>query len=105
MLKVFPTLEAKRIDYVWGGVVGITRNRMVHVGRLAPNVAFAQGFSGQGVALAGFIGKLMAEAMLGRPERFDLLTRFKIPAFPGGRNLRAVLQVAGMSLAGLMDRI
>jgi gamma-glutamylputrescine oxidase len=105
MLRVFPTLSSKKIDYVWGGIVGITRNRMVHVGRIAPNIYFAQGFSGQGVALAGLTGKLMAEAVLGRPERFDLLSRFKIPAFPGGRNTRAVLQVAGMSLAGLMDRL
>jgi gamma-glutamylputrescine oxidase len=78
---------------------------MVHVGRIAPNIYFAQGFSGQGVALAGLTGKLMAEAVLGRPERFDLLARFKIPAFPGGPKTRAVLQVAGMSAAALLDRL
>jgi gamma-glutamylputrescine oxidase len=105
MLRVFPTLAAKKIDYAWGGVVGITRNRMVHMGRIASNVLFAQGFSGQGVALAGLAGKLMAEAVSGRSERFDLLARFKIPAFPGGRKTRAVLQVAGMSAAALMDRL
>lgn len=105
MLRVFPSLESKKIDYVWGGLVGITRNRMIHTGRIGPNIYFAQGFSGQGVALAGLAGKLMAEAIAGNSERFDLLARFKIPAFPGGPKLRSILQVGGMSAAALLDRL
>lgn len=105
MLRVFPALETKQIDYVWGGLVGITRNRMIHTGRIGPNIYFAQGFSGQGVALAGLAGKLMAEAVSGNAERFDLLARFKIAAFPGGPKLRSLLQVAGMSGAALLDRL
>ncbi len=47
MLRVFPQLKDVRIEFVWGGPVGVTMSRLPHLGRTAPNVVFAHGFSGQ----------------------------------------------------------
>ena len=88
MLQVFPQLEDVGFEFTWGGFVAITVERTPHLGRIGPNVYFAQGFSGQGVALTGIAGLIIAEAIAGQAERFDVFTRLPHSDFPGGRLLR-----------------
>ncbi len=103
MLKVYPQLHDVKIDYTWGGFVGITMNRLPHWGRLDKDVYFAQGFSGHGVALTGLAGKLMAEAIAGTAERFDVFARIPHKSFPGGSFLRTPGLVLGMAYYRLRD--
>jgi gamma-glutamylputrescine oxidase len=103
MLKVFPQLSDVAIDYAWGGHVAITMNRAPHFGRLAGNSYFAQGFSGHGLALTGLAGRLIAEAIAGNAERFDVFTRIRHRSFPGGRGLRTPLLVLAMAYYRLRD--
>jgi gamma-glutamylputrescine oxidase len=84
MTRIFPQLRNARIDFAWGGFIAITYNRIPDCGRLSPTAYYAHGYSGQGVALAGLYGKLMAEAIRGTAERFDLLSRVRHMPFPGG---------------------
>ena len=105
MLRVFPQLADARIDYAWSGRLAITRSRLPHIGRLAPNGFFAQGFSGHGVALTQITGKLIAEAVAGTAERFDVLAGLRHRAFPGGTRLRHPLLVLGMLCYALRDRL
>lgn len=105
MLKVYPQLEDVRIDYAWGGTLAVTLKRLPHFGRLAPNVIFAQGFSGQGVALANLAGKLIAETISGIAERFDVMANLPTPSFPGGTLLRHPALVLGMLYYALRDRL
>ena len=102
MLGVFPDLADVKIDYAWGGYIAITSNRIPDCGRLSPTVYYAHGYSGQGVALAGMYGKLMAECIRGQAERFDLLARVKHLPFPGG-SMRTPLLVAAMLFYRLRD--
>jgi gamma-glutamylputrescine oxidase len=88
MLKVFPQLRGARIDYAWGCLLDITLNRAPHFGRLEPDIYFLQGFSGHGIALAGIAGQLVAEAIAGTAERFDVFARIPHRNFPGGMLLR-----------------
>lgn len=103
MVKVFPQLADVQVEYGWGGLVDITMNRAPHFGRLAPNVYFAQGFSGHGVALTGLAGRLMAEAITGQAQRFDLYARLQHRDFPGGRWLRTPALVLAMAYYRLRD--
>jgi gamma-glutamylputrescine oxidase len=96
MLSVFPQLADVKLDYAWGGFVDITMNRAPDFGRLASNVYYLQGFSGHGIALTGIAGKLIAEAIAGQAERFDLFARIKHRNFPGGRLLRTPSLVLAM---------
>ncbi len=104
LLRVFPQLADARIDYAWSGQLAITRSRLPHVGRLPPNGFFAQGFSGHGVAASQIAGVLIAEAVCGTAERFDLLAGLKHRVFPGGTRLRHPLLVLGMLFYALRDR-
>ena len=102
MLGVFPQLKDARIDYAWGGNIGITVDRMPHVGRLGPRCYFSQGYSGHGLALSNLCGKLIAEAIRGQSELFDVMAKFRHPIFPGGR-FRTPLLTLGMLWYRLKD--
>ena len=103
MLKVFPQLDDVRIEYGWGGFVAITVNRAPHFGRLRDNVYFAQGFSGHGIALTGMAGRLMADAIAGTAEKFDVFTRIPHMSFPGGHLFRTPALVLAMAWYRLRD--
>jgi gamma-glutamylputrescine oxidase len=103
MLKVFPQLADARIEYSWGGFVDITMNRAPNFGRLGTNVYFLQGFSGHGIVLTGIAGKLVAEAVAGTAERFDVFARIPHTLFPGGPLLRRPALVLAMLYFRLRD--
>ncbi|BFM11697.1 FAD-binding oxidoreductase [Simiduia litorea] len=105
MLRVYPHLASKTIDYAWGGTLAITLNRMPNFGRLEPNVFYAQGYSGHGVPTATMAGKLLSEAVAGTAERFDVMASLPQPMFPGGTLLRWPGLVAGMLYYSLMDKL
>lgn len=105
MLEIYPQLKETRIDYAWGGTLGITMSRLPHFERLSGNILSVGGFSGHGVAMATLAGQIMAQAIAGQAERFDLMARVPTPAFPGGAALRWPLLVLAMTWFSLRDRL
>ncbi|MBO9857835.1 FAD-binding oxidoreductase [Xanthomonas sp. A1809] len=105
MHTVFPQLHDVPLETLWGGYVDISRNRAPHWGRLAPNLYFAQGFSGHGVAATGLAGQVIAEAIAGQSRRLDVFERIPHRPFPGGQRLRTPLLVAAMSWYRLRDAL
>ena len=103
MVRVFPQLRDVQPAYTWGGYVDITMNRAPHFGRLQPNVFFAQGFSGHGVALTGMAGRLIADAISGQAERFDMFAKIPHHDFPGGTMFRTPALVLAMAWYRLRD--
>lgn len=100
VLKVFPQLAQVRIDYLWGGMIGITANRFPQVGRLKahPNVFFAQGYSGHGLNVTHWSARLLAEAIhAGQSTGLDLFSAVPHLTFPGGKLLRSPLLALGMA--------
>jgi gamma-glutamylputrescine oxidase len=102
--QVYPQLKSIEISHAWGGTLGVTWNRVPLVGEIEPAVWIAAGYSGQGVMLAPYMGKLMARACLGNREELDAMARLPVPPFPGGKFLRWPIMVAGMSWFALRDR-
>ncbi|PVH28118.1 NAD(P)/FAD-dependent oxidoreductase [Pararhodobacter oceanensis] len=105
MAQIFPQLADINLTHAWGGTLGISFNRMPHFARLAGNILSASGYSGHGVAMGTLGGKLLAEAISGQAERFDLMAQVPTPAFPGGASLRWPLLVAAMLWFSLRDRL
>jgi gamma-glutamylputrescine oxidase len=85
-------------------MLAITASRLPHFGRMG-NIFFAHGYSGQGVATTGLAGKLIAEAVAGSAERFDVFAELRHQTFPGGTLLRHPLLVAAMLWYALRDRL
>jgi gamma-glutamylputrescine oxidase len=105
VLSIFPQLQQVRFEYAWGGTLGITPTRMPLVRELEPGLVNASGFSGLGVLLAPYTGKIVADALCGERDELELLSRIPVPAFPGGPALRWPTLVAAMSFYALRDRL
>jgi len=103
LVRVFPETAGVQVQYAWGGYLDITMSRAPDFGRLAPNVFYLQGFSGHGMSLTGLAGKLVAEAVAGTAERFDVFARLPHRDFPGGRLLRRPSLVLAMLYYRLRD--
>ncbi len=69
--KTFPRLAGIGIDFAWSGQAGIVPNRVPMLGRTAPNIWYAQGYSGHGIATSHIVAGVMAEAVAGTMDRFD----------------------------------
>ncbi len=102
--EVYPQLGKIEITHSWGGFVGITVPRKPFVREVMPNVISAGGYSGHGVMLSNFIGKLYAETVAGNRDRLRLFEELRIPAFPGGRRFRSPLLFLALSYYALRDR-
>jgi glycine/D-amino acid oxidase-like deaminating enzyme len=68
MASIFPDLAATPIDYAWSGHVAFTRDQMPHAG-LLDGLFYAGGYCGHGIAMATYLGGLIARRMGG--ERLD----------------------------------
>lgn len=103
--ELYPALKDIEITHAWGGYVGITMPRRPFVREVMPGVISAGGYSGHGVMLANFVGKLYAETITGNRDRLRPFQELKVPAFPGGRTLRAPLLFLALNWYALRDRI
>lgn len=65
---IFPHLAEIPVDYCWGGMVDMTQDRYPRAGQ-AEGLWYAMGYSGHGAQIASLMGDMLAERMLGRPER------------------------------------
>ncbi|RUV20018.1 FAD-binding oxidoreductase [Mesorhizobium sp. M7A.F.Ca.MR.245.00.0.0] len=103
--ELYPALRDVEITHGWGGYVGITVPRKPFVREVMPNVISAGGYSGHGVMLSNYFGKLYAETVAGNRDRLKLIEDLKIPPFPGGRRFRAPLLFLALNWFALRDRI
>lgn len=102
--RVFPQLKGIGIDHAWGGMVGVTLNRLPHMGRIGQSF-YAHGWSGHGVLVTTLAGQLIAQALQGRSEGFERFATLPSRPFPGGPLLRHPLSVLGMLYYALRDRL
>jgi glycine/D-amino acid oxidase-like deaminating enzyme len=65
MVHIFPQLRGVPVTHTWTGRLGITFNLMPYIGRVN-GIYHAFGYAGHGVALSGYLGKEVAELILGR---------------------------------------
>lgn len=98
MIKVFPQLKGVRVEYYWGGMIGIGANRLPQLGTLpdCPSILYAQAYAGHGLNATHLAARLIAEKLHSQPDRFDLFARIHHPTFPGGPALRSPLLALGM---------
>ncbi|WAJ28838.1 NAD(P)/FAD-dependent oxidoreductase [Antarcticirhabdus aurantiaca] len=102
--EIYPQLKDVPLTHAWGGYVGITPQRMPYVREVEPGITAIGGYSGHGVMLSNFSGRLYAERVSGNRDRLRLLEELKISAFPGGGALRAPILFLALTWFALRDR-
>lgn len=94
LAEIFPQLASVEIDYCWGGLVDITRDRFPRAG-CHDGVWYAMGYSGHGAQLSTHLGMLIADAILGRPD-CNPMKGLQWPAVPGHFGTPWFLPLVGM---------
>ena len=105
MAKLYPQLADVRIDYAWGGTIGVPVNRVPLLGRVAPNIFYSQGYSGHGVNVTHLAGRIMADAIGGTLEHFDLFADVKPFVVPGAHTFRRPMVALGVLYYQIKDRL
>jgi glycine/D-amino acid oxidase-like deaminating enzyme len=103
MLDVYPQLEGVRVDYEWGGMIGIVLNRIPVMGRINNNVYYCQGYSGHGVNATHLMGEIVSDAITGTMEKFDLFADMKHFRLPGSRWIGNQIIALGMLYYKMKD--
>lgn len=103
--KTFPELAGVPIEFAWSGQFALTLTRIPHVGRLSPQIYFSHGDSGHGVTTTHLLGVVLAEAVAGFTERYDVWASLPYLQFPGGRSFRVPFTMLGALWYDLRDRL
>ena len=83
MVQVYPQLKDVKVEYVWGGTLDFAFDQMTHVGE-EDGIYYALGYAGHGVAMATYLGKTVAEAMINGNINEHPFAQFKFPGAPLG---------------------
>lgn len=105
ILRTFPYLKDKKIEFAWSGNFALTLTRMPHIGRLSDSVYFIQGDSGHGVTTCHLLGRLAAEVIDHQAQRFDVFASMRNFPFPGGRTFRVPLTALGAWYYGMREKL
>jgi len=103
--SIYPQLADIGIDYAWGGTIGVPITRVPQLGRVSPNIFYCQGYSGHGVNVTHLAGKIMADAVAGTVEQFDLFADVKPLVVPGAHLLSRPMVALGMLYYRIKDRL
>lgn len=102
LAAIFPQLAKVEIDYCWGGLVDMTKDRYPRAG-YQDGIWFGMGYSGHGAQLSTHLGTMLADAILGRPDR-NPLNGLSWPAVPGHFGKPWFLPLVGLYYKAL-DRL
>lgn len=103
MLSIYPQLEGKRIDYEWGGNIGVVIRRVPLLGRVSSNVFYAMGYSGHGVAPTHVAAEIMSDAMEGKDDILQAYERIRHIRIPFGQWFGGQIVALGMLYFRMCD--
>lgn len=82
MLDVFPQLHSAKVEYAWGGTLDCAVDLMPHAGQMN-GIYYSLGYAGHGVAIATYLGTMLADSMAGGTQDIPL-ARLAFPTAPFG---------------------
>lgn len=101
----YPRLKGVEIAFQWSGKAGIIVNRIPHLGRIAPNVFYAEGYSGHGIATSHIVAEIMANAITGHLAEFDTFAQVRHLRLPFGAWAGQQAMALGMWYYKLRERL
>ncbi|MBM6581561.1 FAD-binding oxidoreductase [Microvirga sp. BT689] len=76
MISTYPQLKGLRVETAWSGLMAYARHLMPLIGKLQPGVWYVFGFGGRGMNTTAIGGRVIAEGILGRTDRYRLYEPF-----------------------------
>ncbi|MBM6596722.1 NAD(P)/FAD-dependent oxidoreductase [Microvirga pudoricolor] len=92
MVATYPQLRGLGVEVAWSGLMSYARHLMPQIGRHAPGVWYGTAFGGHGMNTTALAGRLLAEAIAGRGDRYRLFEPFGL-AWNGGPLGRVAAQL------------
>ncbi|MBM6592526.1 NAD(P)/FAD-dependent oxidoreductase [Microvirga pudoricolor] len=83
MVSTYPQLEGVEVDVAWTGLMAYPRHLMPLIGQLEPGAWYVTGFGGRGMNTTAIGGRVVAEGILGRTDRYRMFEPFGL-AWNGG---------------------
>lgn len=105
MRRIFPQLQKIRVDFSWGGVIGIPLNRVPLIGKIDGNVFYAQGYAGHGVNCGHIVGEMFADAIRGKETGVDLFDATQHLRIPAADTVGGPLLALGMTWFRMRDAL
>lgn len=102
LTRLFPQLDGIAIDYCWGGLVGMTKDRYPRAGE-ADGMLYGMGYSGHGAQMSTLVGDALADMAMGRDDT-NPLAGMNWPAIPAHTGRPWFLPLVGLWF-GLKDRL
>jgi gamma-glutamylputrescine oxidase len=76
MVRTYPQLADLKIEISWSGLMSYARHLMPQIGQLQPDVWYCTAFGGHGLNTTAIGAKVIAEAILGQSDRYELFKPF-----------------------------
>lgn len=102
LAQTFPQLANIEIEYCWGGLVGMTKDRYPRAGE-QDGLLYGMGYSGHGAQMSTLIGQCLADMAMGKTDT-NPLDGIKWPAIPAHSGKPWFLPLVGLWF-GLKDRL
>jgi glycine/D-amino acid oxidase-like deaminating enzyme len=99
--RLYPSLRGLRFEAAWSGLVDMSLDQSPAVGRMGShgNVYYAIGYSGHGVNLSSVFGRVIADLVAGREERWRWLPYLdRLPPSLPNEPLRWLAVRAGLGI-------
>lgn len=94
ILTVFPQLAGKKIEYRWGGLIGVTMDMFPVIGKMKDGSYYATGYCGHGASLATLMGQLLAQWIVGEERVSRRFESIPLRAFPFGGQKSMLVNLA-----------
>jgi glycine/D-amino acid oxidase-like deaminating enzyme len=85
---LFPSVAEASPEYVYGSAVGLSSDKLPHVGSLSPRICYAYGYSGHGIVATHLVGKILRDLIL-EADSDEIRLPFVRPGLPSARQVRS----------------
>ena len=103
--RVLPLLSDIKVNYAWGGAIGIPLNRVPLIGCVSDNVYYAQGYAGHGVNCSHIAAEILAEAIDTKREGIDLFEAIRHARIPAAELIGNPMLALGMTWFRMRDAL
>ena len=99
LTKVFPQLAQTQVDFFWAGTLCMTNTYMPNVNEIAPNIFYANGFSGHGMNTTYNVARCFEKAITQNDKQdMALFNKFSNMTLPGMGRWDSIFTRIGMML-------